>query len=386
MKTKPATPRRPPPRRGPLLGGLSARQFLRRHWQKQPLLIRGAVPGLTPPLSRARLFALARRPDVESRLVAREGERWTLAHGPLHKADFPPREQRGWTLLVQGVDLHDDAAHALLRRFRFVPDARLDDLMISWASDGGGVGPHVDSYDVFLLQASGRRRWRIGEAKDTELDDRAPLKILRRFSPDEEHVLEAGDMLYLPPGWAHDGIAESGECMTYSIGFRAAQRDALAAEIARRLADDYRDAVLYRDPELAATRWPARIPPRLQRFGADAVRRLLTEPHAVARALGESLSEPKSGVEFDEPAHRWAPGAVELDRRSRMLYDARHVFLNGASYRTARADQALWHRFANERRLDAQAVRGASAAARRLLRDWFAAGWLRRCYSRNLGR
>jgi 50S ribosomal protein L16 3-hydroxylase len=361
-----------------LLGGLSAAQFLRRHWQKRPLLIRGAVPGLAPLLSRARLFALARRPDVESRLVARDGERWTVAHGPFRKADFPPLTQRRWTLLVQGVDLHDDAAHALLRRFRFVPDARLDDLMISWASDGGGVGPHVDSYDVFLLQASGRRRWRIGKANEAELDDEAPLKILRSFSPDEEHVLEAGDMLYLPPRWAHEGVAESGECMTYSIGFRTAQRDTLAAELARRLADDYRDAVLYRDPQLAATHRPARIPAQLQKFGADAVRRLLTEPQAVARALGESLSEPKADVAFDEPAHRWAPGAVELDRRSRMLYDAQHLFLNGGRYRAAGADAALLRRLADERRLDAPAVRGASGAAQQLLREWFAAGWLQR--------
>jgi 50S ribosomal protein L16 3-hydroxylase len=360
-----------------LLGGLSAQQFLRRHWQKKPLVIRGAVPGLTPPLSRARLFALAGGPDVESRLVARHGKRWTLAHGPFRKTDFPPRAQRGWTLLVQGVDLHDDAAHALLRRFRFLPDARLDDLMVSWASYGGGVGPHIDSYDVFLLQASGRRRWRIGKTNVTELDDRAPLPILRRFSPDEEHVLGPGDMLYLPPRWAHEGVAESDECMTCSIGFRAARRDVLAADIARRLADDYRDAVLYRDPQLAATHSPALIPPRLRRFGADAVRRLLTEPHAVARALGESLSELKNEVEFDEPAHAWVSGAVELDRRSRMLYDARHVFFNGVSYRAAGADAALWRRLADERRLDARAVRGASAAARQLLREWFAAGWLR---------
>jgi 50S ribosomal protein L16 3-hydroxylase len=363
-------------RPSPPLGGLSAQQFLRRYWQKKPLVIRGAVPGLTLPLSRSRLFALAGRPDVESRLVARHGKRWTLAHGPFRKTDFPPRAQRGWTLLVQGVDLHDDAAHALLRRFRFLPDARLDDLMVSWASAGGGVGPHIDSYDVFLLQASGRRRWRIGKAGATEVDDRAPLPILRRFSPDEEHVLGPGDMLYLPPRWAHDGVAESDECITCSIGFRAARRDALAADIGRRLADDYRDKVLYRDPQLAATRRPARIPAQLQKFGADAVRRLLTQPHAVARALGESLSEPKNGVAFDEPARPWAPGAVELDRRSRMLYDARHVFLNGVSYRVAGVDAALWRRLADERCLDARAVRDADAAARQLLREWFAAGWL----------
>jgi 50S ribosomal protein L16 3-hydroxylase len=377
MKTTRNGSRSSPTRPATLLGGLSPAQFLRTYWQQRPLLIRGALPGLEPLLSRRRLFALARRSDVESRLVARDGERWTLTHGPLRSADFPPLAQPCWTLLVQGVDLHHDAAHALLQRFRFVPDARLDDLMISWASEGGGVGPHVDSYDVFLLQAAGRRRWRIGEAKETKLDDNAPLKILRRFHPDEEHVLEPGDMLYLPPFWGHDGIAQSAENMTYSIGFRAPHRDELAADIARRLADDYRDPALYADARIGAPRKPARLPRALQTFAADALRRLLAQPHCAGRALGESLTEPKTAVAFDEPAAAWTPRAVVLDRRTRMLYDERYVFVNGASFRAAGADARLLRRLADERRLDALAVRRSSAAARSLLREWFGAGWLR---------
>jgi 50S ribosomal protein L16 3-hydroxylase len=165
--------------------------------------------------------------------------------------------------------------------------------------------------------------------------------------------------------------------MTYSIGFRAAPRDALAADLARRLADDYRDGALYRDPDLAATRRPARIPPPLRRFATAALRRLSNRPEAVARALGESLSEPKPGVIFDEPSRAFASGAVELDRRSRMLYDARHVYINGASYRAAGAAAAALRRLADERRLDAHAVRRAGALAQALLREWFEAGWLR---------
>ena len=138
-------------------------------------------------------------------------------------------------------------AHSLLQQFRFVPDARLDDLMISWASDGGGVGPHVDSYDVFLLQAGGRRRWRIARRYDAALDARAPLKVLRRFVAEHEYVLEPGDLLYLPPDWAHEGVAVGGNCMTCSIGMRAPQRGALAAELAQRLAETYDDPTLYRD-------------------------------------------------------------------------------------------------------------------------------------------
>jgi 50S ribosomal protein L16 3-hydroxylase len=157
---------------------------------------------------------------------------------------LPPLREPGWTLLVQGVDLHHDPAHSLLAQFRFVPDARLDDVMISWASDGGGVGAHVDSYDVFLLQAQGTRRWRIARTFDAALDSRAPLKVLRRFVAEEEYLLGAGDLLYLPPGWAHDGAALGGDCLTCSIGMRAPQRGGLAAELAQRLAETYDDAEL----------------------------------------------------------------------------------------------------------------------------------------------
>src|SRR5690606_26400779 len=189
------------------LGSLSVDEFMRRHWQRRPLLIRQAIPGFTPPLDPRQLVELAADDDVESRLVTRRRGRWALEHGPFEPEDVPALTRRDWTLLVQGVDLHVDAAHALLARFRFVPDARLDDLMISLAGDGGGVGPHVDSYDVFLLQAWGRRRWRIGPVRQPRLVEGLPLKILDGFEPDEEWVLEPGDMLYLPPGWGHDGIA-----------------------------------------------------------------------------------------------------------------------------------------------------------------------------------
>jgi 50S ribosomal protein L16 3-hydroxylase len=367
----------PPDQPLPLLAGLTPVQFMRRHWQKKPLLMRGAIPGFKPLLSRAQLFALVAQEQVESRLIVRKaGAGWTLKQGPFKKSAFPALKRPNWTLLVQGVNLHDDAAHALLQSFRFVPDARLDDLMISWASTGGGVGPHFDSYDVFLLQAQGRRRWRIGRQKNLSFEEGAPLKILRNFVAEEEYVLEPGDMLYLPPNWAHEGVAEGGECMTYSVGFRAPQRGALAGEIVGRLADDHADDVLYRDPQLAATQQPGRIPPELQAFAADAVRRLVERPREVACALGETMTEPKPGGAFDEPAAEWLPGAVVLDRRTRMMYDEHHVFINGESYRAAGKDASLMRRLADERCLDAQAVRRASVAARSLLSEWFSAGWL----------
>lgn len=361
-----------------LLGGLSPAQFMRRHWQKKPLLIRAAIPGFAPLLSRQQLFDMAADEAVESRLIVRKPQGWTLKQGPLSKAQLPPLKQAGWTLLVQGVDQHLDAAHTLLQRFRFVPDARLDDLMISWASEGGGVGPHFDSYDVFLLQATGQRRWRIGRQTDFSLQPGVPLKILSHFEPEEEHVLNPGDMLYLPPRWAHDGDAVGVDCSTYSIGFRAPQRGGLAGELLQRMADELEDNTLYRDPQQPATTTPAAMPAALEAFAVDALQRLLAERESLACALGEVMTEPKPRVWFDEATEAWTPGALRLDRRTRMMYDDRHVFINGESFRAGGADARLMRALADHRALDRRQVARASDGARALLQDWFDAGWLQR--------
>lgn len=360
-----------------MLGGMSPARFMQRYWQKKPLLIRNAFPGFQPLLTRPELFALAAQESVESRLIVHKPAGWQLRHGPFARTAFPPLKQKRWTLLVQGVDLHLDAAHDLLGRFRFVPDARLDDLMISWASDGGGVGPHFDSYDVFLLQASGQRLWRIGRQKDLSLEPDVPLKILSNFEPEQEHLLNPGDMLYLPPRWAHDGIAVGDDCMTYSAGFRVPQRGGLAGELLQRMADEFEDSTLYRDPGQEATDHPAAMPASLEAFAADALQRMLAERTSLACALGEVMTEPKPRVWFEEPVGPWQPGtALRLDRRTRMMYDARHLFINGESFRAGGADARLMRVLADERRLGAAQVRRASADAQALLKDWFEAGWL----------
>lgn len=362
-----------------LLGGLTPERFMEKHWQKKPLLVRQAFPGFRPLLSPAELFALAGRQEVESRLVQREGEAWRLQRGPFARRSLPAARRPDWTLLVQGVDLHVPAAHALLHGFSFLPAARLDDLMISYATDRGGVGPHFDSYDVFLVQAQGRRRWRIGRQRDLSLRDDVPLKILAHFEPEQEYVLEPGDMLYLPPRWAHDGIAE-GECQTYSIGFRAPGRAELARELLQRLGDAAAEGEdqpqLYRDAGQPATQRPGAIPEAMTQFARDALAAALKDPQALERALGEYLSEPKHNVWF-EPAR--APRrlrSVRLDARTRMLHDRRHVFINGEAWRAAGADAALMRRLADQRRLDARELEGASEAARELLQSWCEAGWL----------
>jgi 50S ribosomal protein L16 3-hydroxylase len=362
----------------PLLAGLSAQTFMRRHWQKKPLLIRQALPGIQPPVSRSELFALAGRDDVDSRLIVHQGAAWTLRHGPLTRRQIPPSTKPGWTLLVQGVDLLLPAAHQLLSQFRFVPDARLDDLMVSYASDAGGVGPHFDSYDVFLLQVQGTRRWRIGRMTDATLQPDVPLKILANFQSEEEMTLEPGDMLYLPPRWAHDGVAQ-GECMTCSIGFRAPNEHEVAREIVQRLLETETDdaaAALYRDPRQAATDAPARVPDALQAFANDAVAAMLRDPKALACTFGEWLSEPKSQVWFDEHDSTAPLAGVRLDRRSRMLYDHDHVFINGESFRASGRDAALMRRLADSRALDAAAMRRLSPGAGELVAGWVQAGWL----------
>jgi 50S ribosomal protein L16 3-hydroxylase len=322
---------------------------------------------------------LAARDDVESRLVVQRADAWTLRHGPLPRRALPPLRQPGWTLLVQGLDLHVPAAHALLSSFRFLPAARLDDLMLSYATEGGGVGPHLDSYDVFLVQVLGRRRWRIGRARDRRLVDDVPLKILRHFEPEQEWLLDPGDMLYLPPQWGHDGVAV-GECMTASAGFRAPGRAELARELLLRVAEGIEPAEterLYGDASQPATATAGAIPPALQEFAARALQNLLRDPRRVQCALGELLTEPKARVWFDTPARpAGLSGGVWLDRRTRMLYDGRHVFINGESFRVGGRDVALLRRLTDKRSLPAADVSRLSAEARATLVEWVQAGWL----------
>jgi 50S ribosomal protein L16 3-hydroxylase len=365
-----------------LLGGLTPKAFMRRHWHKKPMVIRQAIPGFTPPLDRTALFELAAQEEVQSRLVVQASadgtQNWRFRQGPFARKALPPLKQAGWTLLVQGADLLDDRVHALMNQFRFVPDARLDDVMISYATDGGGVGPHFDSYDVFLLQAHGRRRWRIGRQKDLSLQPDMPLKLLAHFEPEMEFVLDPGDMLYLPPRYAHDGIAV-GECMTYSIGFRSPGRGELAGELLQRLAEDAQDTVgsaLYRDPSQAAVQACGEIPDAVVDFASQALADALRDPMAIRRVLGEYFTEPKGHVCFEAGLSEKLDGALTLDRRTRMMYDMHHVFVNGESFLASGRDALLMWRLADQRKLGASDVKRLSQAASSLVEDWCAAGWM----------
>ena len=365
-----------------LLGGLTPDQFLRRHWQKKPLLVRNAIPDMRALLAREDLFNLAAREDVESRLITNFRRQWKMQQGP--QTGLPSITQKNWTLLVQGVNLHDDQADQLLHQFRFIPDCRLDDLMISYATDGGGVGAHVDSYDVFLLQAHGQRRWRISAQQDLRLRDDLPLKILRHFEPEQELILNPGDMLYLPPQYAHEGVAV-GECMTYSIGFRAPAWQDLGEAFLAFMADAIELPGLYSDPALQSTRKPGAIGDQMM----DAVHRMLQRLGSTTADreifLGEYLSEPKPSVSFDR--HPKPLGALQFDkaaardgirlhRKTRMLHRGIYIFMNGESYSPNASDRRILRKLADNRALDASQLAEASFDLRESLYRWYLDGWV----------
>lgn len=365
-----------------VLGDMTPREFLSTYWQKKPLLIRQAIPDFVPPVTRDALFSLAAREDVESRLITNFRQQWKMQHGPAQQ--LPSLARKNWTLLVQGVNLHDDEADALLNRFRFIPDARLDDLMISYATDTGGVGAHFDSYDVFLLQAHGQRRWRIGAQKDLSLQEGLPLKILRNFTPTQEFVLEPGDMLYLPPHYAHEGIAV-GECMTYSIGFRAPAWQELGEAFMNFMADNVDLPGRYGDPDLQPTRRPAQIGTGMLQRVAAQFERLASRPDDIAVFLGEYLSEPKPNVWYDPPHKPLAAGKFEaaatrrglkLHRKTRMLYQGKFVFINGESFSPSAADRRVLQALADERGMAPAMLETASADLKESLYHWYCDGWL----------
>jgi 50S ribosomal protein L16 3-hydroxylase len=330
-----------------LLGGLRPRDFLRRHWQKRPLFVPGALPGFGGVIERRALAALARRDDVESRIVERRGSRWETAHGPFPRFSFRPRN---FTVLVSGVNLHVEAADALLRRFSFIPQARLDDVMVSYAAPGGGVGPHVDSYDVFLLQGPGRRRWTI---------------------PGASYLCNPGDLLYLPPGVRHDGVALDA-CYTYSIGFRAPRGAELGAAFLDWLHERGLPDATYRDPGLAPVGHPAHLPPEMLRFASAILRRIRWSSSDVEDFLGRYLSAPKPQLVFRPRPGRGS--SIRLDPKTQLLYSGSRFFINGESFLLPSRDRQAMRELADRREI--QAVRLAGQAG--LVREWQLAGFVHR--------
>ena len=337
----------------PFPGELSAETFLQVYWQKKPLLVRNAFPGIRSPLSPDELAGLACEDDANARIVFEQHEQghWHVIHGPLNEDDFNDLPEKNWTLLVTDVEKHVAEARQLIDRFRFIPDWRIDDLMISYAPEGGSVGPHTDAYDVFLIQVQGQRHWMVNSDFDDACIEGTELRILEHFSAAEDWVLEPGDMLYLPPNIAHHGVALN-ECMTCSVGFRAPSYASLVSEYAESVAADLDAESRYQDPALVCQPSPAEI----SRHALDSLKsriaeQLTIEDDRFVRWFGEYSSEPRAGTHPLPPERKLSTYAelialltagkvIAQSPASRFLFvdqdGSALLFVDGSSYVTSR--------------------------------------------------
>lgn len=330
-----------------LLGGLTPEQFLAEYWQKKPLLIKQAIPNFEGLLSPNELAGLACEEDVQARIVIEKKSGWQLKQGPFDETDFAKLPQKNWTLLVQSVDHYLTEAKDLLQQFSFIPNARLDDLMVSYAPEGGGVGPHFDSYDVFLLQGQGKRLWRVSTQDDLTLLEGAPMRILKNFHTEQEWILEAGDMLYLPPKAAHWGIALAADedCMTYSIGFRAPKHQELATEFLGFLQDQFVQEKMcltgmYEDADLTLQENPAEIQSQMIEKVGEILQEITWNHDTVTQFIGSYLTEPKPHVVFEPNKkmtlekfrHRLESSGISLDLKTQILFKEKNFFINGEHF------------------------------------------------------
>jgi len=402
-KYVPPTPPQPLPIKEPwaLLGGISPERFMKEYWQKKPLLVRGAIPAfkltklsgelLDSAISMEELAQLSTLKTVESRLV--QSAPWTLNHGPFKAKTLPKLTDPDWTLLVQGVNAHHWAAQTVMSWFKFIPEARLDDLMISIAGPGGGVGPHLDSYDVFLIQMAGHRNWRISTQKNHRLKEGLPLKILENFKPTADWVLEPGDMLYLPPNVAHDGIAVDAGCQTWSVGFKAPNYKDLISEILWRTTEALeQDATLnqlYADPQQLATQDPALIPQPLVQAICAKLNHIRWTKSDISCTLASVLSEPKPQIYFTPPKQLLdlqnfrraiAVQGIRLSPISKILHDQEFCYLNGENVSdNQEADWNLWLKISKNQYLTNNDCRKLSLLIDDTQNPWFeayCAGWL----------
>lgn len=381
-----------------LLGGMTAEQFLAEYWQKKPLLIRNAIPNFQGLLSPDELAGLACEEEAQSRIIEYINDIWHASHGPFDEDDFArlpeqPNPKHRWTLLVQSVNHFLPEASALLQQFNFIPHARLDDLMVSYAPDGGGVGPHFDSYDVFLLQGQGKRLWRISEQSDLSLVSGAPLRILKNFETSQEWLLASGDMLYLPPHLAHWGIAvnDSGtDCMTYSIGFRAPKHKELATEFLAYMQDKLQqneDVMpgIYQDADLPLQTHPAEISTAMVSKVATTIKSIQWSDNDVADFLGVYLSEPKPDVLFagnkkispNQFNKKILEHGIALDLKSQMLFSNQMFYLNGERIEADASHEVAMRQLADTRQLEPRMLAKAlDQALQEKLHAWYSAGFI----------
>ena len=354
-----------------LLNHLTPAEFLAEYWQKKPLLIRQAIPNFKGLLSPNDLAGLACEDDVQARIIKQNKGKWSVLQSPFDEAVFAKLPAKDWTLLVQGVNHYLPEAADLLAQFNFIPHARLDDLMVSYAPAGGGVGAHVDSYDVFLLQGSGKRRWKISSQTDLSLVEGAPLKILQNFKSEQEWLLEAGDMLYLPPQIAHWGISESDDCMTYSIGFRAPKTQELQHEFLSYLQDNLIVEGLYADADLKLQNHPAEMSDEMINKVGEMLQKITWDKNDVADFLGKYLTEPKLDVVYEpnrkiskaEFIKQLAAKTLHLDLKSQLLFTQNNFYLNGEKLNVPTAVLNDFIDLADKRKLNTPALPASIHAA-----------------------
>jgi len=344
-----------------ILGKTSINDFLKNYWQKKPLLIKNAIANFESPITESDLFTIAQNEEAVSRLIEYKQDIWQVKYGPFKKSDLPKKTNIPWTILVQNINHYFPFAEAFLNLFKFIPYARLDDLMISYATKKGSVGPHFDSYDVFLFQAQGIREWKISDQKKFTLDKKSSIKIITNFKSKNSWVLKPGDMLYLPPNIGHWGISQSDDCLTYSIGFRAPA----TFEIQSKFLDFIQDHLIaneneiYKDPNLAPQKNPAEISSNMTKAMRNIVDRLRWDKSSINHFIGQLLSEPIESSIFEtrKPLSlkafekRIVNKTLKLNSKTRMLFIKNNFYVNGEFLKIDKKYTLFLKQLANDREI-----------------------------------
>ncbi|MSQ80569.1 MAG: cupin domain-containing protein [Candidatus Methylopumilus sp.] len=344
-----------------ILGKISANSFLKNFWQKKPLLIKNAIENFVSPITEKDLFRIAQDEEAISRLIEYKQGIWQVKHGPFKKSDLLKETNTPWTILVQNINHYLPFAESFLNLFKFIPYARLDDLMISYATKKGSVGPHYDSYDVFLFQAKGLREWKISNQKKITLDKKSPIKIISNFKSKNTWLLKPGDMLYLPPNVGHWGISLSNDCLTYSIGFRAPG----TFEIQSKFLDFIQDQLItnvneiYKDPHLSLQKNPAEINSNMAKVIQKIVDRLRWDTASVNTFIGQFLSEPIENRIFQAPKplsfanfkKYLISETLKLNPKTRMLFIKSNFYVNGEYIKVHKKYVIFLKQLANDREI-----------------------------------
>ena len=349
-----------------ILGKTSVNDFLKNYWQKKPLLIKNAIPNFVSPITESDLFIIAQNEEAVSRLIEHKQGIWQVKYGPFKKSDLPKKTNIPWTILVQNINHYFPFAESFLNLFKFIPYARLDDLMISYATKKGSVGPHFDSYDVFLFQAQGAREWKISDQKKFTLDKQSSIKIITNFKSKNSWVLKPGDMLYLPPNIGHWGISQSDDCVTYSIGFRAPG----TFEIQSKFLDFIQDHLItneneiYKDPNLTPQKNPAEISSNMTKEMRNIVDRLRWDKSSINHFIGQLLSEPIENSIFEtrKPLSLKAfeksivHKTLRLNSKTRMLFIKNNFYINGEFIKIDKKYTSFLKQLANDREISLEST------------------------------